>query len=214
MSAAPATTLFVARHGQSEWNHQGRITGQLDIGLSPEGRQQGEAIARCLADEPLDAIVTSALQRTIATAQPTASAKGLPIATLAALNEIHLGVLQGRLRDERDPEAQALWAAWQADMWGHRVPGGERFDEFAARVEGALASILREHRGRRVLVVGHRATNRVLLGILLGWPRERWPQIRLGNKRFYRIAPGTPAQVTTYWVGGEKAGASRAGFVM
>ena len=92
---------------------------------------------------------------------------GLAIVSLPAFNEINVGVLQGRYRDERDPEAQALWAQWQAALWDFRVPGGERFDEFTARVSAALQTILHRHDGQRVLIVGHGATNRVLLGTLL-----------------------------------------------
>ena len=211
--AAP-TLVFLARHGQSEWNNQSRVTGQADIGLSDKGRQQGEALAQCLKGEALDAIYASALRRTIDTAQPTATAQGLAIASLPALNEIHMGVLQGRQRDERDPEAQAMWAAWQADVWNSRVPGGERFDEFAQRVEVALQDILRRHCGQRILIVGHRATNRVLLGMLLGWPRERWSELRLRNKFFYRVQPGEAPQIATYTLSGSKTGTCTDGFVM
>ena len=211
--AAP-TLVFLARHGQSEWNNQSRVTGQADIGLSDKGCQQGEALAQCLKGEALDAIYARALRRTLDTAQPTATAQGLAIASLPALNEIHMGVLQGRQRDERDPEAQAMWAAWQADVWNSRVPGGERFDEFAERVEAALQSILQQHRGQRILIVGHRATNRVLLGTLLGWPRERWSELRLRNKFFYRVQPGEAPRIATYTLSGSKTGTRIDGFVM
>jgi Histidine phosphatase superfamily (branch 1) len=54
------TTLYLARHGQSEWNNQSRVTGQLDPGLSPKGQQQSEAIAQCLSDENIAAIYKGA----------------------------------------------------------------------------------------------------------------------------------------------------------
>lgn len=212
--ATAPTLIYLARHGQSEWNNQSRVTGQADIGLSDKGRQQGEALAQCLKGEALDAIYASALRRTIDTAQPTATAQGLAIASLLALNEIHMGVLQGRQRDERDPEAQAMWAAWQADVWHAQVTGGERFDEFAARVGAALQDILRRHRGQRILIAGHRATNRVLLGTLLGWPRERWSELRLRNKFFYRVQPGEAPRIATYTLSGSKTGTCTDGFVM
>ncbi len=214
LAASSVTTLYLARHGQSESNHQSLITGQLDVGLSPQGQQQAEALAQCLQGESLAAIYTSALQRTISTAQPTAKAKALPIVSSPALNEIHLGVLQGRHRDERDPEAQAIWAAWQADVWGYRVPGGERFDEFSQRVQGGLQAILQQHQGQSVLLVGHRATNRVVLGTLLAWPRERWEEIRLRNKYFYRLRLAAVPQIATYTLSGSKVGACRDGFIM
>ena len=208
------TTLFLARHGQSEWNNQSRVTGQLNPGLSPKGQQQSEALAQCLRHEALAAIYASGLQRTIDTAQPTASAQRLPIISVPALNEIHLGVLQGRHRDERDAQAQALWAQWQADPWGYRVPGGERFDEFAQRVGHGLQSILHQHQGQRILIVGHRATNRVVLGTLLAWPRERWAELRLRNKYLYRVRLGAAAEISTYTLSGSDTGACHNGFIM
>lgn len=215
--AEPATTLYIARHGQSEWNNQRLITGQLDPGLSERGQQQSRALADCLRGEPLAAIVVSALRRTADTARPAAEALGLPMTVEPDLNEIHLGVLQGRRRDETDPEAQALWAQWVADLWHFRVPGGERFDEFDERVGRALDAILARHAGRQVLIVGHRATNRVLLGRLFGWPRERWAELRLRNKFFYRLrlrGAGEPPEVATYTLSGSKTGRCADGFEM
>jgi broad specificity phosphatase PhoE len=201
------TTLYLARHGQSEWNHQSRITGQTDIGLSPQGVAQSDSLAQCLTVVPLRAIYASALQRTISTAQPTAEAQGLGIVSLPGLNEIHLGELQGRFRDERDPDAQALWAQWQADPWNFCVPGGERFADFAQRVHDALQRILQQHAGQEVLVVGHRATNRVLLGHLLGWPIERWGDLQQRHKFCYRLRLGAAQpQVDSFVLSGSQAG--------
>jgi broad specificity phosphatase PhoE len=209
-----ATTLYLARHGQSEWNHQSRVTGQLDPALSDQGREQAEALASCLQGEALNAIYSSALQRTIDTAAPTAAATGLPVARLAALNEIHAGVVQGRFRDERDAQAQALWAQWKADMWGFVIPGGERFDAFALRVGTALQAILARHEGEQVLIVGHGATNRVLLGNLLGWPRQRWHEIRPRNKYCYRLRlEGSGHEVATFTLGGRHSGLCEPGFI-
>ena len=191
-SDAAITTLYVARHGQSEWNNQSLITGQLNPALSPKGAQQSEALARCLHDEPLAAIYASDLQRTVDTSQPTATQKGMAIVRLPGLNEIHLGVLQGRHRDDRDPEAQALWAQWQADLWGFCVPGGERMDEFAQRVEAALYALLQRHRGERILIVGHRATNRVLLGTLLGAWAAEGRRLQRARNRPIAALPRTP----------------------
>jgi broad specificity phosphatase PhoE len=215
MTLTTTTTILLARHGQSETNHQGLVTGQLDVGLSDKGHEQARALARDLDGMPLAAIYTSALRRTLDTARPTAAATGLPIAPLATLDEIHMGDLQGRFRDERDPAAQALWAKWQADPWHFCVPGGERFDAFADRVDEALRTIVERHRGQTVLIVGHRATNRVLLGTLMAWPRERWGEIRLRNKFFYAIETDSPSSIVTHTLSSpDKTGRRVAGFVM
>lgn len=211
---SPPTTLYLARHGQSEWNHLGRVTGQTDIALSARGIEQGAGLARCLQAVPLAAIYTSGLARTVATAMPVAAAQGLEIRQRPALDEIHMGVLQGRFRDERDPPAQALWAAWQADPWGPAVPGGECFAAFAERVLEGWRAILDAHPGEAVLLVGHRATNQVLLGSALGWPRARWQELRLRNKYCYRVQIGPMPQIATFTLSGSRAGECREGFEM
>jgi broad specificity phosphatase PhoE len=208
------TTIYIARHGQSVWNNQSRVTGQLNPGLSPKGRLQSEAIAQCLLHAGLAAIYTSELQRTIDTALPTATTKRLPIVSLPALNEINLGVLQGRYRDERDPEAQGMWAQLQADLWRYRVPGAECYAELTQRVGLALENILQQHRGQPALIVGHRGTNGVILGKLMGWPRERWPELRLRNKFLYRIRLGAETEIATFTLSGNKTGTCHDGFIM
>jgi broad specificity phosphatase PhoE len=218
-SPSPLTTLYVARHGQSEWNNQRRITGQLNPKLSPKGQLQSQALAACLRDENLHAIYTSQLQRTIDTARPTATAKQLKMISLPALNEIFLGPLQGRYRDERDPPARDIWAHMQKDMWGYQVPGVERFEDLAHRVSQVLHEILQKHQGQNILIVGHRGTNRVLLGTLLGWQRECWKELRLRNKFLYRIRLGAQTVeqhvgIATFTLSGGKTGACHDGFTM
>lgn len=187
MTTAHLTTIFVARHGQSETNNQRLVTGQLDPSLTPKGVEQSHQLARLLAGEPLASIYTSALIRTQQTAIPTAHSHDLVPTCLPELNEIRLGVLQGRHRDERDPEAAALWQQWQTAMWRYRVPGAESFGELQERVGAALARILAHHGGETILIVGHSATNRILLGTLLAMPKEQWPLLRPSNKTLHRI---------------------------
>lgn len=182
-----ATTVYVIRHGQSEWNNQSRICGQADPGLTAKGLAQSEALARALAGERLHAIYVSALWRAVQTATPCARAQGLVLQSLPALNEIHMGALQGRYRDARDAEAACEFQRWREDMWNYRVPGGESFAELAERAGAALRDILRWHEGGSVLIVAHRGTNRVLLGNLLQLPRADWPALRPSSKLLQRI---------------------------
>jgi broad specificity phosphatase PhoE len=181
------TTIYLARHGQSEMNNQKRVTGQLNVPLSPRGVAQSHALARLLAHAPLTAIYTSTLERAIQTAQPLAQLRGLEPARIAALNEIHMGALQGRWRDGRDAEAAAMWRQWQTDMWRYCAPGAESFAQLHERVGSVLRQICAAHRGQSVVIVAHRGTNRVLLGLLLNLPKEQWPGLRPSNKIVHRI---------------------------
>ena len=103
------------------------------------------------------------------------------------MKELSLGTLEGRFRDERDPEAQALWQQRKADSARFRAPGGESFQELEARVLAALDQMLDSAPSGAALIVGHRESNRALLKGLLGWSTERVLTAKLRNYFVYDI---------------------------
>lgn len=210
-TAQPAL-IYLARHGESEWNESGRISGQGDPPLSALGAAQATALAQLLVRAPLTAIYTSTLQRTVATAQPTAAAHRLAIQPVAGLQEIRLGVLEGRYRDERDSAAQQLWQQWQQGKETICVPGGESFPAFEERVRCCWRAIAQANAGGVLLVVGHRSVNRVLLGVLLGWPREQYLALPIRHKYLYEIRPGAQPSIATIRLDAEKIGERYAEF--
>jgi broad specificity phosphatase PhoE len=201
----PVTCVWLARHGQSSWNREKIITGQLDPPLSPRGERQAEGLARCLADVPLEAIYASTLVRSRRTAQTVAVGRGVPVVELAALREIHFGELQGRPRDGRDPDVERAWAEREHDKRAFRPAGGESYDDLAARVLPCLTELLARHAGGRILIVGHRNTNRVLLQGLMGWSPEIAIAVRVRSDRCYQITlgAGTPRMETRPLVAAE-----------
>lgn len=203
--ASHTTTVYLVRHGESLLNQAKRISGLFDTPLSPKGYRYSQALAEQFRDVPLTAIYTSSLKRTIDTARPTAEAHGLPIQSHAVLNELHFGVLEGRFRDARDPEALALWEARKRDKRFYRVPDGERFIDMAERVTHALNNILAYEAGGIILIVGHRNVNRVLFGMLMQQPEEQWPHVKLRSQCVYRIITDSSPQVTTITLGGERS---------
>ena len=208
------TTLYLARHGQSESNNQGLVTGQLDVGLSPKGQDQSRALAQCLHEEPLAASTPARCGARSTRRSRRPRPKQCRSSRCPRSTKSTWACCRAAIATSATPRAQALWAQWQTDSWGFRVPGGEGMDEFAQRVESVLHELLQRYRGQRILIVGHRATNRVLLGTLLGWPRERWGEIRLRNKFFYRVEPGEPVRIATISLSGSKTGQCVDGFVM
>ncbi len=187
--------IFLVRHGRSEWNGRKRISGQHDPPLSPEGVRQAQCLKALLRDERLSAIYASPLSRAVATAGPTAACHHLDITTCDALKEIHLGILQGRFRDGRDPEAQRLWAEREKEKLHYRIPGGETFLELERRVVPCLHDIL-EQKGA-VLIVGHRSTNRVILRELMRWSLNVALELDLRSKYLYEIVPGANPLIST-----------------
>jgi broad specificity phosphatase PhoE len=166
--------LLLIRHGESEFNAQQRIQGQLDVPLSEVGRKQAEALAERLVHERLDAIYASPLSRALETAQAVAARTGHVVRTDERLREINAGVFQGLTREEmvaRYPDQERRWTAREPDF---RVSGGETRRELMERGCAALEAI-RDTGLDRVAVVSHGAFLAAALKGLLGIPVERGP---------------------------------------
>jgi broad specificity phosphatase PhoE len=184
--------VFLARHGETEWNAEHRLQGRSNTRLTARGEAHARALAELLREQELDAVFTSTLERTIDTARPLAAARGLVAEPRPELVELGYGVLEGRTPADPDPEIRRLWKLRKSDPLGFRAPDGETYAELAARVAPFVEEIGRRFPDGTVLVVGHRATNRALMSRLLGMPLEACLQfkhkhetvleIRLGNE--------------------------------
>lgn len=168
--------LYCIRHGETTFNAEGRIQGQLDTPLSALGMRQAEAIARLLADEPIEMVYASPLARAFATAVPLAKALGVELVTDNRLKELNAGVFQNLLpaeMAERFPEATARWKAHDPDF---RIPGGESRRELMVRGTAALLDVL-ERPHRVAAVVAHGGLLTAAFKGLLGIAPERSPFI-------------------------------------
>jgi broad specificity phosphatase PhoE len=147
------TTIFLARHGESDWNVEKRFQGHRDRPLTERGREQAHALADLVGAEKIDAVYTSPLSRARETAEIVAARVGLKVVALPELREVDTGSWSGLSRadvEARFPEGFAHWrsggSAWE---------NGESYDEMAERVIGALRKIAEDHPDGRVLVVSH-----------------------------------------------------------
>ena len=212
MTLRPGMRTFVVRHGESEFNATRRTTGQLDPGLTAKGGEHSQALARVLRDTPLDSIYTSTLRRAVNTAEPVAKLKGCDIQKCDALKEINLGVLQGRFRDSHDPEVEQLWLARERDRLNFCPPGGETYAELESRVAACLREILNKENQQSILIVAHRNTNSVILGLLMGMPRERWMELNTYARNLYEIEQQESPSLYTIPLTGSTAGIRNTGF--
>ncbi|MFQ5409006.1 MAG: histidine phosphatase family protein [Anaerolineales bacterium] len=149
------TTLFLVRHGQTDWNVQGRYTGQSDIPLNALGRRQAHAAASQLADLSPSAVYTSDLQRAYETARIIAQRCTLPLYTDVRLREINQGVWEGLLLDEIKARYAAEFARRAADPVHIAPPGGERVGAVQTRVLNAVADIVAAFPAQQVVVASH-----------------------------------------------------------
>lgn len=190
--------LYIARHGETTWNVEGRIQGRSDPGLSPKGEQQSLALLEQLKDRSLAAIYTSSLQRSILTAQPVAHQFSLPIRKESELDEIAFGILEGRNLYQFDEVTKSEWERFKDDRFNYRIPGAENYTDVANRIKPFIEKTLREHEGEEVLIVGHRVVNRLLIGMLMEYPLEWVLKIEQTHDCLYLIQRNEEAKVFHY----------------
>jgi probable phosphoglycerate mutase len=160
------TTVYLARHGESDWNVERRWQGNADRPLTELGRRQADELAERLASTPLDAVYSSDLLRARETAEAVARRQGLEVRTLAALREVDVGSWSGLTRDEVEERFPAAFATWREG--GHGWEDGEAYEQMADRVVAAVLEIAGSHPGRSVLVVAHGGPIRALHSVALG----------------------------------------------
>ncbi|OGB04313.1 MAG: phosphoglycerate kinase [Burkholderiales bacterium RIFCSPHIGHO2_12_FULL_69_20] len=150
------TELIVIRHGETDWNRQHRFQGQIDVPLNHIGQAQAERLGQRLADEPIDVLVCSDLQRARSTAEPLLRGRGLAAELQPLWREQGFGLLEGLDVPTIRTRHADLWDRWVRHEADFALPqGGESNAVFHARVLRALASLLDAHAGRRVAVVTH-----------------------------------------------------------
>ena len=149
------TALLLIRHGETAWNAEHRIQGQLDIPLSPLGILQSARLADCLANEPIDAVYSSGQSRAWLTAAPLAARLGLEVIAEPRLRERSFGIFEGLTLDEISARYPAEFIKWRERDPQWRPDGGESGQELIDRVMSALAEIGARHTAQTVALVSH-----------------------------------------------------------
>jgi probable phosphoglycerate mutase len=166
---SPARLLLV-RHGQSTWNREHRIQGQLDPPLSDEGRRQAERVGQRLAGRRIAGFYSSDLKRAIETSQAIEAVIGNQAEPMPGLREIYLGEWEGLRTDDLAQRYPEAWASWTDEPDWDLVPGGEGAALFETRVAAALDEILERHDNGDVVVVTHGGVIQIALHRVIGRP--------------------------------------------
>jgi broad specificity phosphatase PhoE len=153
------TTILLARHGETDWNREGRFQGWADPPLNETGRAQAQVLAGQLADDPFDAVYSSDLRRAHETALIVAEPHRVPVVVDRGLREIDVGSWSGLTRPEIEVRFQ-----------GAEQHDGETREEHLARVLAAVERIACAHPRERILIVSHGGSLRALRRHALGEP--------------------------------------------
>jgi len=170
------TTILIARHGQSDWNHEKRWQGHADRPLTERGREQAQALADRLAHIELDAVYSSDLKRARDTAAVVAGSQGLELRQLPDLREVDVGSWSGLTRDEAQERFPEGFARWRDGYPGWK--DGETYEAMTDRVLRAVDEIAAEHEGGRVLVVSHGGPIRAMHAAALGLNVHAYRRLR------------------------------------
>ena len=183
--------LILLRHGQTDYNIDGRMQGHIDSNLTAEGHDQAAAAAPVLAELAPDRVISTDLRRAVDTAEVVAAACGVPVKFDARLRETHLGHWQGRTVAEIDRDYPGAIAEWRSDpAWA--PPGDESRIAVVARsrpVVDELEAEFADARSETVLLVAHGGMIAGLVTGLMDLPPSTWPSFGgLGNCRWAVLA--------------------------
>jgi probable phosphoglycerate mutase len=191
--------LVLLRHGQTEYNANSRMQGQLDTDLSDLGRDQASAAAEVLAKRQPLVIVSSDLRRALDTATALAERCGVPVDVDTRLRETHLGDWQGLTHHEVDDVAPGARLAWRDDArWAPH--GGESRVDVAARSVPVVDELVvgldewgtddaGDGSDRPVVLVAHGGLIAALTAALLDLPVDNWPVLGgMGNASWVQLS--------------------------
>jgi probable phosphoglycerate mutase len=162
------TTLYLVRHGQTDWNAQHRWQGIRDVPLNAVGTAQAEAVASAFRGVQVDRVYSSDLSRAVSTASGIATAAGVVVQATPTLRERSFGRWEGMTRAEILEQFPEDIAGYEADRDGFRPTGGQSWHEFALSAVAGVESLAAECVGLAIAVVAHGGPIKAFINAVLG----------------------------------------------
>ncbi|TQR20109.1 histidine phosphatase family protein [Psychrobacillus vulpis] len=159
-------TLYITRHGETEWNTQKRMQGWQDSELTESGINNAVYLGKSLKDTPIDIVFSSPSNRTLKTASLICADRNIPIIIDENLKEMNMGVWEGEtqssIKENHPVEFHHFWNAPQ-----HFTPvGGETFLETRDRALKALNRIKEDYHSGNILIVTHSVIIKCFISII------------------------------------------------
>ncbi len=179
--------LFLVRHTETFYNVEDRIGGDAD--LTPKGMDQARALGRFFKRKKISYIFTSEKNRTIQTARMIQDLQSdCTIVPLKEFNEINSGICEGMSYDEIQKTMPEVYTARKADKYNYVYPGGEGYNSMKERIKiGIKKAFFLNRKTDNIMIVGHRAVNRMILSHFLYRREEDVPYIYIPQDKFYHI---------------------------
>lgn len=195
-------TWYLVRHGETEWNAEARMQGHLDSRLTPLGRLHADETGKLLARLGVDTVFASPLGRVRETLAIVQKYVPLPAVFDDRLKEWSSGDWSGELHAELAAKWPEEWAAWEADRYNYRSPGGENFVDLIDRARSFFGDLAPAD-GERIALIGHGFMNRALATVLLSLDESETMQIRQANDTVIRVVQQGERASADYFVDGD-----------
>ena len=156
-------TIYIVRHGQTEWNLLGKTRGHGNSDLTPKGIEQAELLADSMTKYPIDYIYSSDLGRAYQTAEIIGNKLNIEVEKTEALREMNFGTWEGRIiKDiiEEDPE---LYKMWRNEPHLAKIPQGETLSQIKERTDAFIKEINEKYDGKHIVLVTHSLCARIML---------------------------------------------------
>ncbi len=172
-------TLFLVRHGETDWNRSGQIMGARPVPLNPRGQAQAQRVATLLQSRPLAALLSSPVARALETAEILSTSLGVPVTVEQGVTEIGVGEWEGLFW--KDVADEIVKQNWYGNPRETRFPGGETLQETQIRAVAAVEHALAGKASAPVLFVSHADVIRAVVAHFLGLHLSSVRQIRIDN---------------------------------
>jgi len=171
-------SIFVVRHGQTEWNNEEIFRGRTDIPLDRVGIKQAELVGEYFRDIKLSAIYSSPLSRALQTAKIISKYHPLEVKPLQGIIDMSFGHWEGHSQKEIQKIDSENYRKWIESPHMVKIPGGESLDDVRSRLMSTLSEIIHLHPEGNIILVSHRVINKVLICYVLGIDNSHFWQIR------------------------------------
>lgn len=162
------TRLYLVRHGQTEWNLEGRMQGSKDSPLTELGIYQAKQLGKSLDKVNIDMVYSSSSERTMTTAKIIVGQRELNIIPRDELKEMNFGFWEGMTFDEIREKYEDLYQSfWNTPHLLNECPG-ESFEELRDRLIGFVNRVIKDHEGKDILLVTHGVALKMIINSFKG----------------------------------------------
>lgn len=180
--------IILVRHGETAYNAAETFRGRADVPLNETGLKQAALLGDYLADEKIDVVYSSPLQRAVQTAEAVASPHRLKVKLAENLNDIDCGRWEGLTLEEVQVKYEEEYQDWVDTPEQVKIPGGESLADVRNRVTPFIKDAVTRRREGKIVLVAHRAVNKVLICALLGLDNSMFWSFKLDTGAVSRFS--------------------------